>query len=242
MPGRGPGPDAPARPGQPVAARPPARPVSDRGRVLWRSPRMSLRSLRLWELVHFATAAAFYGLFRFEMLAHVAGGARTRRRWRSGSRRPSPCSGSSRLILAYGVLVPNTRRRSLLGVAAADRRPVRGDRGRRRGQPGLRDGRTSSRCWSRRRPTWSSRRPSRCSPPPARRPSSGGRSRPSGGPNRSASTRSSGSSARAAWARCGWPSTGCSSGRARSSSSARSWPPTRRPRPGSSGRCRRSPG
>src|SRR5262245_9222818 len=84
--------------------------------ALWRSPRMSLRSLRRWELAHFAAAAAFFGLYRFEMLAQVAGG-------------PNPSSlaiGNAggltlfpliTLILAYGVLVPNTRRRSLLGVA-----------------------------------------------------------------------------------------------------------------------------
>jgi eukaryotic-like serine/threonine-protein kinase len=84
--------------------------------VLWRSPRMSLRSLRRWELAHFAAAAAFWGLYRFELLAQVAGG-------------PNPSSlaiGSAggltlfpliTLILAYGVLVPNSRRRSLLGVA-----------------------------------------------------------------------------------------------------------------------------
>ena len=73
----------------------------------------------------------------------------------------------------------------------------------------------SCRCSSRRPPTSPSRRPSPYLRPPARPHSSGGRSRPSGGPNRSASTPSSGNSARAGWAKCGWPNTGCSSGRAR---------------------------
>jgi serine/threonine-protein kinase len=84
--------------------------------VLWRSPGMWLRSLRLWELTHFGIVAAYFGLFRFERLAYVDGV------------RPNPLSlpfwglvslqGFIPLILAYGVLIPNTRRRSLLVVAA----------------------------------------------------------------------------------------------------------------------------
>jgi serine/threonine-protein kinase len=84
--------------------------------VLRRSPGMSLRSLRLWELAHFGIVATYFGLFRFERLAYIDGG------------RPNPLSlpfwglvslqGFIPVILAYGVLIPNTRRRSLLVVAA----------------------------------------------------------------------------------------------------------------------------
>jgi serine/threonine-protein kinase len=84
--------------------------------VLWRSPGMSLRSLRLWELAHFGIVAAYFGLFRFERLAYVHGGP------------ANPLSlpfwglvsmqGFIPLILAYGVLIPNSRKRSLLAVAA----------------------------------------------------------------------------------------------------------------------------
>jgi hypothetical protein len=83
--------------------------------VLWRSPAMLLRSLRLWELAQFGIVAAYFGLFRFERLAYVDWG-------------PNPLSlpfwglvsmqGFIPLILAYGVVIPNTRRRSLLVVAA----------------------------------------------------------------------------------------------------------------------------
>jgi tRNA A-37 threonylcarbamoyl transferase component Bud32 len=84
--------------------------------VLWRSPRMSLRSLRRWELAHFAAAAAFWGLYRFDLLAHVAGvpNPSTLAIGNAGGLTLFPLIT---LILAYGVLVPNTRRRSLLGVA-----------------------------------------------------------------------------------------------------------------------------
>jgi serine/threonine-protein kinase len=83
--------------------------------VLWRRPEMSLRSLRLWELVHFAAMVAFHGWLRFEMLADLA--------WTS--RDPFTFLGFYgavtlfafiSLILAYGVLVPNTKHRSLVGV------------------------------------------------------------------------------------------------------------------------------
>src|SRR5262245_26324963 len=86
--------------------------------VLWRSPGMSLRSLRLWELVHFATHAAYFGALRFDMLSAAA------------DRGPVPpllsvafagavtAHSSAMVILIYGVLIPNTRRRSLAVVAA----------------------------------------------------------------------------------------------------------------------------
>jgi hypothetical protein len=44
--------------------------------VLWRSPELSQRSLRLWELAHFGILAAFFGLSRFERLAYVDVGNR----------------------------------------------------------------------------------------------------------------------------------------------------------------------
>ncbi|MFO0808948.1 MAG: serine/threonine-protein kinase [Gemmataceae bacterium] len=85
--------------------------------ILWRVPRMSLRSLRLWEAAHFVTVVGFYSWLRFEMLAHTA--------WTA----PDPfvmvgffgvvtLFNFSAIILSYGVLIPNTRRRSLVGVAA----------------------------------------------------------------------------------------------------------------------------
>jgi len=85
--------------------------------VLWRMPGMSLWSLRLWEAAHFVTVVGFYSWLRFEMLARNA--------WTA----PDPfitvgffgavtLFNFSAIILAYGVLIPNTRRRSLIGVAA----------------------------------------------------------------------------------------------------------------------------
>jgi serine/threonine-protein kinase len=84
--------------------------------VLWRSPRMSQRSLRLWELAHFGILAAYCAHSRFQTLSYVDEG------------RPNSLSlllwgvvtlqGFIPLILAYGVLIPNTRWRSLLVVAA----------------------------------------------------------------------------------------------------------------------------
>lgn len=85
--------------------------------VLWRMPGMSLRSLRLWEVAHFVTVVVFYSWLRFEMLAYTA--------WTA----PDPFMtvgffgavnlfNTTAIILSYGVLIPNTRRRSLVGVAA----------------------------------------------------------------------------------------------------------------------------
>ncbi len=84
--------------------------------VLWRSPRMSLRSLRLWELVYFATHAAYFGWLRFEMLAYAAAGRPTGTTIGVGAAGGFSLFGLT-LMLAYGVLIPNTRRRSLLVVA-----------------------------------------------------------------------------------------------------------------------------
>jgi serine/threonine-protein kinase len=84
--------------------------------VLWRSPGMSQRSLRLWELAHFGILAAYCGLSRFESLVHLD------ERWLSPLLLPffalASLGGFIQLILAYGVLIPNPRRRSLLVVAA----------------------------------------------------------------------------------------------------------------------------
>jgi eukaryotic-like serine/threonine-protein kinase len=85
--------------------------------ILWRSPRMSLKSLRLWEFFHFTTAALFYGLLRFEMLAYVDGGSPNPPSIMVGAAGGFSLFGFITLILAYGVLIPNTRRRSLLAVA-----------------------------------------------------------------------------------------------------------------------------
>lgn len=85
--------------------------------VLWWRRGMSLRSLRLWELACIATHAVTLGVNRFDDLA------------RSGVGESTPVlviafvgltslQGFVTLILAYGVLIPNTRRRSLLVVAA----------------------------------------------------------------------------------------------------------------------------
>jgi serine/threonine-protein kinase len=90
--------------------------------VLWRSPGMSQRSLRLWELAHFGVVAAYCGHNRFGWLAYGV------------EAQANPLSlpfwglvslqGFIPLILAYGVLIPNTRRRSLLVVAALTAVPL----------------------------------------------------------------------------------------------------------------------
>jgi serine/threonine-protein kinase len=79
---------------------------------------MTLPSLRLWELVHFATTVGFYGELRFEMLAHTAWSVPDTPETLVGFYGAVTLFGFTTIILAYGVLIPNTRRRSLLGVAA----------------------------------------------------------------------------------------------------------------------------
>jgi serine/threonine-protein kinase len=84
--------------------------------VLWRSPGMSQWSLRLWELAHFGIIAAYCAHSRFQTLAYVDEGqpsSLSRLLWGVVT-----LQGFIPLILAYGVLIPNTRRRSLLVVAA----------------------------------------------------------------------------------------------------------------------------
>jgi serine/threonine-protein kinase len=89
--------------------------------VLWRSPGLSQRSLRLWELAYFGILAAFFGVFRFERLAYMDVENR------NALSRPFfglvTLQGFIALILAYGVLIPNTRRRSLLVVAVLNAVP-----------------------------------------------------------------------------------------------------------------------
>jgi serine/threonine-protein kinase len=86
--------------------------------VLWRLPGISLRSLRLWELAHFGIHAAYHALLRIEMLTDLQGAARDAPMLAIGFRGLASLQGFVTLILAYGVLIPNTRRRSLLGVTA----------------------------------------------------------------------------------------------------------------------------
>jgi serine/threonine-protein kinase len=84
--------------------------------VLWRSLGLSQRSLRLWELAHFGIVAAYFGLFRVDLLAYAD--LEGRNALSLPFRSLVSLQGFIPLILAYGVLVPNTYRRSLLGVAA----------------------------------------------------------------------------------------------------------------------------
>jgi len=87
--------------------------------VLWRLSGMTLGSLRLWELIFFATHAATSGLNRFEALtAPIAGAAQGVPTLAVGFSGLRSLQGFIILILAYGALIPNTRRRSLAVVAA----------------------------------------------------------------------------------------------------------------------------
>jgi serine/threonine-protein kinase len=85
--------------------------------VLWRSRAMSLRSLRVWEVACFAIPAAVYAYDRFEALAHTGADVELLPSVALGFRSLYSLQAFVTLILAYGVLIPNTRRRSLLGVA-----------------------------------------------------------------------------------------------------------------------------
>lgn len=87
--------------------------------VLWRRPGMSRWSLRLWELIFFGSHAATGGLDRFMALAAPLEGAlRNVPAMAVGFSGLTSLQGSVMLILAYGVLIPTTRRRSLAVVAA----------------------------------------------------------------------------------------------------------------------------
>lgn len=86
--------------------------------ALWRSRDMSLRSLRTWELMCFATLAVFNGYDRFQRMAFLDTGVLPAPSTAIGFMGLATLQGFAPLILAYGVLIPNTRWRSLLGVAA----------------------------------------------------------------------------------------------------------------------------
>jgi serine/threonine-protein kinase len=84
--------------------------------VLWRGVEMSLRSLRRWELIAFAVFAAYNAHNRFEVLTHLDGSVEDVPSVVIGFHGLASLQGFITLILAYGVLIPNTRGRSLLGV------------------------------------------------------------------------------------------------------------------------------
>jgi serine/threonine-protein kinase len=85
--------------------------------ALWRFPAITLRSLRLWEFAFFITNAAAAGLNRFEALAApIEGVAGLVPTMAFGFSDLTSLQGFIILILAYGVLIPNTPRRSLLVV------------------------------------------------------------------------------------------------------------------------------
>jgi eukaryotic-like serine/threonine-protein kinase len=85
--------------------------------VLWRARDMTLRSLRIWELICFATLAALYGYDRFARMASLDASVLPAPLTVIGFVGLATLQGFSMMILAYGVLIPNTRRRSLLVVA-----------------------------------------------------------------------------------------------------------------------------
>jgi serine/threonine-protein kinase len=78
--------------------------------ALWRSPGMSLASLRNWERFLFGTQALYNGWLRFWVLTAIP---ETAPIVEFGFRGAISLFGIMTLILAYGVLIPNTRDRSL---------------------------------------------------------------------------------------------------------------------------------
>ncbi len=93
--------------------------------ALWRFTAMTLRSLRIWELTFFVTYAATAGLNRFEVLASpIKGAAGNVPALAMGFNDLTSLQGFIILILAYGVLIPNTPRRSLLLVAVLTAVPL----------------------------------------------------------------------------------------------------------------------
>lgn len=84
--------------------------------ALWRLPGLSLRALRRWELGFFAVQVGYNGYSRFESLAGVDAGANQISA--IGLQGLASLQGFVTLVLAYGVLIPNTLRRSLLVVGA----------------------------------------------------------------------------------------------------------------------------
>ncbi len=85
--------------------------------VLWQARDMSLRSLRMWELICFANLAAFYGYDRFASMASLDASVLPAPMTATGLIGLATLQGFAMMILTYGVLIPNTRRRSLMVVA-----------------------------------------------------------------------------------------------------------------------------
>lgn len=92
--------------------------------VIWRTRNMSIRSLRIWELACFATHAIYYGWDRFERLGYPDLSVIIGSNASIGFQGLASLQGFGTLILAYGVIVPNTRRRSLLAVGAISLIPL----------------------------------------------------------------------------------------------------------------------
>ena len=93
--------------------------------ALWRFSAMTLQSLRLWELTFFVTYAAAAGFNRFAALAApIDGIAGSVPALAVGFSDLASLQGFIILILAYGVLIPNTPRRSLLVVAVLTAVPL----------------------------------------------------------------------------------------------------------------------
>ncbi len=84
--------------------------------AIWRSGKMSLHSLRGWEIICFASQAIFYGYDRFERLAYPDTIDQLTPLINIGFQGLATLQGFSTLILAYGVLIPNSRRRSITVV------------------------------------------------------------------------------------------------------------------------------
>ena len=85
--------------------------------AIWRSDKISLRSLRVWEIICFASQAIFFGYDRFERLAYPDTIVQVAPTHVIGFQGLATVQLFTILILAYGVLIPNTLRRSLIVVA-----------------------------------------------------------------------------------------------------------------------------
>ena len=91
--------------------------------ALWRFSAMTLQSLRLWELTFFVTYAAAAGFNRFAVLAApIDGIAGSVPALAVGFSDLASLQGFIILILAYGVLIPNTPAAQPAGGGRADRR------------------------------------------------------------------------------------------------------------------------
>lgn len=92
--------------------------------MIWRMRNMLIRSLRIWELACFATHAIYYGWDRFERLGYPDLSILVGSNASIGFQGLASLQGFGTLILAYGVIVPNTRRRSLQAVGAISLIPL----------------------------------------------------------------------------------------------------------------------